>query len=154
MTRTLRLSAVALVVLSGTIASRMGSEFIPSLDEGDIAMHALRIPGTSLTQAVTMQATLEALDGASALLTKHGAHHWAAWLSEDRQRIANHDRYGLEHLLMAFGGMGSLTDLFFHPLNGNATGEDPNGWDNDELDKLTGSIFTNATALRRELNRS
>jgi hypothetical protein len=97
---------------------------------------------------------LEALDGASALLTKHGAHHWAAWLSEDRQRIANHDPYGLEHLLMAFGGMGSLTDLFFHPLNGNATGEDPNGWDNDELDKLTGSIFTNATALRRELNRS
>ena len=37
----------------------MGSEFIPSLDEGDIALHALRIPGTSLTQAVDMQTTLE-----------------------------------------------------------------------------------------------
>ncbi|MBX9746299.1 MAG: CusA/CzcA family heavy metal efflux RND transporter, partial [Hyphomonadaceae bacterium] len=32
---------------------------IPSLDEGDIALHALRIPGTSLTQAVDMQADLE-----------------------------------------------------------------------------------------------
>ena len=40
-------------------ASRMGSEFIPSLDEGDVALHALRIPGTSLTQAVSMQTSLE-----------------------------------------------------------------------------------------------
>ncbi len=37
----------------------MGSEFIPSLDEGDVALHALRIPGTSLTQAVSMQTALE-----------------------------------------------------------------------------------------------
>ncbi|MEN3976981.1 CusA/CzcA family heavy metal efflux RND transporter [Emcibacter sp. SYSU 3D8] len=48
-----------LVVLSGLLASRMGSEFIPQLDEGDVALHALRIPGTSLTQAVGMQAALE-----------------------------------------------------------------------------------------------
>ncbi|WP_411288681.1 efflux RND transporter permease subunit [Phenylobacterium sp.] len=52
--------AVALVLLSGFAATRMGSEFIPNLDEGDIAMHALRIPGTSLTQAVKMQSILEA----------------------------------------------------------------------------------------------
>lgn len=47
------------VLLSGLLVSRMGSEFIPSLDEGDIALHALRIPGTSLTQAVDMQKELE-----------------------------------------------------------------------------------------------
>lgn len=52
-------AAIGLVVLSGLAATRLGSEFIPSLDEGDIAMHALRIPGTSLTQAVTMQGALE-----------------------------------------------------------------------------------------------
>ncbi|WP_310539155.1 CusA/CzcA family heavy metal efflux RND transporter, partial [Phenylobacterium sp.] len=52
--------AVILVLLAGFAASRMGSEFIPNLDEGDIAMHALRIPGTSLSQAVQMQAALEA----------------------------------------------------------------------------------------------
>lgn len=46
-------------VLSLLIGSRMGTEFIPSLDEGDIALHALRIPGTSLTQAVGMQHVLE-----------------------------------------------------------------------------------------------
>ena len=52
-------AAVVLVVLSGLMATRLGSEFIPSLDEGDIALHALRIPGTSLAQAVSMQSTLE-----------------------------------------------------------------------------------------------
>jgi cobalt-zinc-cadmium resistance protein CzcA len=51
--------AVALVAISAFAASQMGSEFVPNLDEGDIAMHALRIPGTSLTQAVQMQAALE-----------------------------------------------------------------------------------------------
>lgn len=52
-------STVGLVLLSGLIATRMGSEFIPSLDEGDVALHAMRIPGTSLTQAIEMQDTLE-----------------------------------------------------------------------------------------------
>ncbi|WDT74017.1 MAG: CusA/CzcA family heavy metal efflux RND transporter [Candidatus Manganitrophus sp.] len=52
-------AATVLVILSGLLATRMGSEFIPSLDEGDIAMHALRIPGTSLTQAIEMQHLLE-----------------------------------------------------------------------------------------------
>jgi cobalt-zinc-cadmium resistance protein CzcA len=52
-------AATVLVVLSGLLATRMGSEFIPSLDEGDIAMHALRIPGTSLSQAIEMQHAME-----------------------------------------------------------------------------------------------
>jgi cobalt-zinc-cadmium resistance protein CzcA len=51
--------AGALLLLSLAAASQMGREFIPSLDEGDVALHALRIPGTSLTQAVAMQAALE-----------------------------------------------------------------------------------------------
>ncbi|SFV26117.1 cobalt-zinc-cadmium resistance protein CzcA [Pseudoxanthomonas sp. YR558] len=52
--------ALATVVLCGVLSTRLGSEFVPSLDEGDIAMHAMRIPGTSLDQAVHMQSTLEA----------------------------------------------------------------------------------------------
>ena len=51
--------AAALVLLAGLQAGRLGTEFVPNLDEGDIAMHALRIPGTSLTQAVKMQTALE-----------------------------------------------------------------------------------------------
>jgi cobalt-zinc-cadmium resistance protein CzcA len=52
-------AAAALVVLSAIGASRLGSEFLPNLEEGDIALHALRIPGTSLTQALAMQKQLE-----------------------------------------------------------------------------------------------
>lgn len=53
-------SAVALVVFSGFLVPKLGSEFVPNLDEGDIAMHALRIPGTSLNEAIHLQKTLEA----------------------------------------------------------------------------------------------
>ncbi len=51
--------AFVMVVASLFGASRMGSEFIPSLDEGDIAMHAMRIPGTSMSQSVEMQYDVE-----------------------------------------------------------------------------------------------
>ena len=51
--------AAALFLISLLVASRLGTEFIPSLDEGDVALHALRIPGTSLTQAIEMQKILE-----------------------------------------------------------------------------------------------
>lgn len=47
------------VALSLLLTTRMGTEFVPSLDEGDIALHALRIPGTSLSQAIAMQHALE-----------------------------------------------------------------------------------------------
>lgn len=53
------LAAAVFFFISLGAASRMGTEFIPSLDEGDIALHALRIPGTSLSQAVDMQRALE-----------------------------------------------------------------------------------------------
>ncbi len=51
--------AAVTVVLSGLLATRLGSEFVPSLNEGDFAVQALRIPGTSLTQSVAMQQQLE-----------------------------------------------------------------------------------------------
>ena len=51
--------AAALVVACGLLATRLGTEFIPNLDEGDIALHALRIPGTGIDQAVRMQIDLE-----------------------------------------------------------------------------------------------
>jgi cobalt-zinc-cadmium resistance protein CzcA len=52
-------TAASLVGLCGLLATRMGSEFIPSLDEGDFALSINRIPGTSLTQALEMQKSLE-----------------------------------------------------------------------------------------------
>ncbi|WP_457330811.1 CusA/CzcA family heavy metal efflux RND transporter [Rhizobacter sp. P5_C2] len=52
-------AAAVSVAFSVAVASRLGSEFVPNLDEGDFAVQALRIPGTSLTQSVEMQQQLE-----------------------------------------------------------------------------------------------
>ena len=57
--RPLTVMALVTVVLSGLLATRLGSEFVPSLNEGDFAIQALRLPGTSLTQSVAMQKQLE-----------------------------------------------------------------------------------------------
>jgi len=51
--------AAVIVILSLLLTTRMGSEFIPNLDEEDIALHAIRIPGTSLSTAIEMQNELE-----------------------------------------------------------------------------------------------
>jgi cobalt-zinc-cadmium resistance protein CzcA len=51
--------AALLVVVCGIAATRMGAEFIPSLDEGDVSFEAIRIPGTSLTQSLEMQTMVE-----------------------------------------------------------------------------------------------
>ncbi|MCH9769806.1 MAG: CusA/CzcA family heavy metal efflux RND transporter [Gammaproteobacteria bacterium] len=50
-----------LVVASLFLAINMGGEFIPSLDEGDIALHALRTPSTSLSQSIDMQKHIETI---------------------------------------------------------------------------------------------
>ncbi|WP_312707782.1 CusA/CzcA family heavy metal efflux RND transporter [Stenotrophomonas sp.] len=57
--RWIAVGAVVLVLGCGVLATRLGSEFVPSLDEGDVAMHAMRIPGTSLAQSVQMQVQIE-----------------------------------------------------------------------------------------------
>ncbi len=46
-------------VFSLVLFSTMGQEFIPTLDEKDIAMHAMRIPSTSLTQSQELQFAVE-----------------------------------------------------------------------------------------------
>lgn len=51
--------AAASVLGAGVLASRMGSEFVPSLSEGDFALQALRVPGTGLGQSLDMQQRLE-----------------------------------------------------------------------------------------------
>ncbi len=51
--------AAALLLLTGLLALNLGSEFVPSLDEQDLAVQSLRIPATSVSQSVKMQKELE-----------------------------------------------------------------------------------------------
>ncbi|MGB3489397.1 MAG: CusA/CzcA family heavy metal efflux RND transporter [Xanthobacteraceae bacterium] len=57
--KSVALIAAAFVLVMGFAATRMGGEFIPSLDEGDVALAAIRIPGTSLTQSLDLQIAIE-----------------------------------------------------------------------------------------------
>ncbi|MFQ6371819.1 efflux RND transporter permease subunit [Shewanella sp. YIC-542] len=52
-------AASGLVLLCAWLASTMGTEFIPQLDEGDIALHSMRITGTGIEQSLQMQQLLE-----------------------------------------------------------------------------------------------
>jgi cobalt-zinc-cadmium resistance protein CzcA len=53
--------AGAVLLFGGALVlfNRLGQEFIPTLDEKNIAMHALRIPSTGLTQSQAMQFAVE-----------------------------------------------------------------------------------------------
>ncbi len=52
-------TAIGIMLVTAFQMSRLGSEFLPKLDEGDIAMHAMRITGTGLEQSTQMQKKLE-----------------------------------------------------------------------------------------------
>ncbi|MBI5252659.1 MAG: CusA/CzcA family heavy metal efflux RND transporter [Desulfomonile tiedjei] len=52
-------SAAVLVFVTVVATTRMGREFVPTLDEGDIAIHTLRVPDTSLSQSVQLQSIVE-----------------------------------------------------------------------------------------------
>ena len=51
--------SVALLLGAGMMFGRLGQEFIPQLDEKNIAMQALRIPSVSLSQSQAMQLDVE-----------------------------------------------------------------------------------------------
>lgn len=53
--------SVVFLVASGVIFSKMGGEFIPQLDEGDIAFHALLKPGSSLEEMTMTSTKIERL---------------------------------------------------------------------------------------------
>jgi len=55
------LGAVTLFAIAAYIFSTMGGEFIPKLDEGDIAMQALIKPGSSLTESIEASKKLQNL---------------------------------------------------------------------------------------------
>ncbi len=53
--------AAVLLLSGGFLFSRMGSEFIPQLDEGDLAMHVFMKPGSSLTEVTKATTKIEKL---------------------------------------------------------------------------------------------
>jgi len=85
---------------------------------------------------------LSALNETISLLRQSRETHWASWLERDRDRITDGDFYGVEHLLQAFGGMGSFSDCLLHDPSKSA-----------QLHSLRSKLYESASALRRARDR-
>ena len=90
------------------------------------------------------------LEEAEALLRKHRIFRWADWLEKDARFIRNLDFYGIEHLLSAFGGMGSLNDLGLAEPSKENPKVLATSVDDVRFQWLLNSIHSLATKLSRE----
>ena len=79
---------------------------------------------------------LDALDEAEELLRRHDQAHWADWLARGARDVRAGDFGGVEHVLRAFGGMGSISDVVLST-------------DDARLRRLLARVFDAATELRR-----
>ena len=94
---------------------------------------------------------LEALlDEAISILRGHGVSHWADWLIKDVNLIRNDDFYGVEHLLTAFGGMGSLNDLGL----AEPSKDDPTVLVTSTDDARFQAVLSSIYSLAKDLTRS
>lgn len=97
-----------------------------------------------------LEALTKLLEEASELLRMFEQEAWANWLSLDAARIRNSDFYGVEHLLSAFGGMGSLNDVVFvDKLKVGQVIHMPVA-ENERFASLRSRIYDLAAKLRRE----
>jgi hypothetical protein len=94
------------------------------------------------------------LDEAATLLREHGEGQWLAWLLRCRAELVAHDRAAFDHILAAFGGMGSFNDLLILAVNGHAVRPDQQNVVNERLGDLRHLIWADATDLRHNLSAS
>ncbi|MBK5302182.1 MULTISPECIES: DUF6966 domain-containing protein [Gammaproteobacteria] len=91
------------------------------------------------------------LDQLAVLLESDGATHWSQWMRKARAHLLNADYYGIEYLLSAYGGMGSLNDLIL----GQRSVDGVFAWKpghvelNEKFDSLRGEAATLANAIKR-----
>ena len=91
----------------------------------------------------------ERLRETSALLRAAGESHWAKWMDTSLRRIENSNLSGVDHLLGAFGGMGSFNDLILMSANGHSISDADYRDVNDRLDLLRSQLSELAREVRR-----
>ncbi|MDF1595825.1 MAG: hypothetical protein P1T08_06990 [Acidimicrobiia bacterium] len=97
---------------------------------------------------------IEAATELAGLLRSFGEDVWAQWVERDVERIRAGDQYGVDHLLTAFGGMGSLSDLLIHPANGHDVEAADVLSANNQLTDLRARTAETARAIQRKSDRS
>lgn len=82
-----------------------------------------------------------------------GETHWADWMDAVFRELQAHDAHGLDRLLAAYGGMGSLNDLVITTMNGHRVETAEMAAVNQEFGALKSDMYADALALRRALDR-
>lgn len=91
---------------------------------------------------------LRTLDDLLTLLRAHGEIRWTDWLDRDRRLISEGHPDAVDHLLAAYGGMGSFTDFTLHRANGHIIDDHKARPINDRLRTLRSAVYTKAMTLR------
>lgn len=98
------------------------------------------------------QALLDSLDEATLLLRRFRVDNWADWLDSDKRRLARGDMSAFDHLLSAFGGMGSLNDVVLYEVESQLPRESSHDAQaTEQLRACQERIWQLARALQRDL---
>jgi hypothetical protein len=94
---------------------------------------------------------VKVLDQIISLLESDEEDHWKMWVSESKRRLLNSDYSGIEHLLSAYGGMGSFNDLVIcqSSEDGKLTWKEGYKKKNNTLSKLRSKAWELATYIKR-----
>ncbi len=95
----------------------------------------------------------QSLEGLIELLEPVEASHWVDWMRSDLHRLRAGDTYAVRHVLQAFGGMGSLSDLVIDPANGHPVSEREASRLNGRLGTLRDQAYHRAAELERLLGQ-
>jgi hypothetical protein len=94
-----------------------------------------------------VSALVAMLEEAVSLFRRHGMGNWAAWLEKDVRLIGESDFYGVQHLLSAYGGMGSLNDIGLAEADPEEPGFLRTHADDSRLQELICAIHSSALKL-------
>ena len=99
-------------------------------------------------KTIQLIAILEQIIG---ILDADGERHWRKWMATSRSRLLNSDYSGIEHLLGAYGGMGSFNDLVIGQsvVNRQFYWKDGAREANDKLDTLRTEAYQVADFIKR-----
>ncbi len=113
--------------------------YAPSVDEQEASERSERL--------------LVNVERARDLLAGVGVTRWADWMDAVLRELLAHDAHGLDRLLSAFGGMGSINDFVITTMNGHRVEGAKMAAVNQEFGALRSDMYADASALRMALSR-
>ena len=98
----------------------------------------------------------ETLRNLVVVLEADGDEHWSHWIKDALARISGDDYSGIEKLLGAYGGMGSINDLVLGQsyANGKFSWKPGHIARNERFSALSSKAWELANDIRRENERS